>query len=88
MRRARGGGLRGLFLYAVLSAGCALAEQLIRDGGLFERSPSTEFLEDSGPLVFLLKSAERAIDRLVLLNNNTYHVRFTSFFYWRVINGS
>lgn len=65
-----------LFFHPLLAAGSALKPHLIGDRWLFECRASAEFPQDACAFVFLLKTPERAIDGLVILNYNTYHWLF------------
>ena len=64
--------LRCLFLLAHLAAGGALTKHLVLHRRLLKKGAAAKFLEDPGAFVFLFEPAERPVDRLMLLDDNTY----------------
>lgn len=62
-----------VFLDAVLATSSALLEELGLDGRLLEIGTLTEFFENTGALILLLEAAQCAIDRFVILYDDTYH---------------
>lgn len=71
--------LRLLFLNAELAARGALVQKLVRHRRLLKCCAAAVFLQDSRALVFLLETAERPIDRFMLLYYDSYHAVVFSF---------
>ena len=57
-----------------LAADGALMQNFVLDRRLFVIGAATEFLQNACTLVLFLEATKSAIDRLVFLNDDSYHV--------------
>ncbi len=62
-----------LFLNSLLAACRTLELHLVDHGRLFESHTSAKLTQDPCALVFFLESAQSAIDRFVVLDNDSDH---------------